>query len=305
MAQRYFLLGPTASGKTAVALDLAERLNAEILSLDSMLVYRGMDIGTAKPSAEEMAAVPHHLIDLVEPAEEFSVARYLEAAAAAEADVYTRGKKVLYVGGTTMWFKALVFGLLDIPDIEQALQDELQQQWDQNGAAKLYTELQQVDAAAAARIHPNDERRVLRALGVWRATGKALSDWQQQWQPGNQLPEPAALLEWPREILHQRVAQRFQAMVEVGLLEEIAAIQSSGGFGRTAGKAIGYRQVLDHLEGKCSLAEGLQKAVTKTNVLIRRQMTWLRSFPDLLRIEMQQGEAPSEVAARLASAWHA
>jgi tRNA dimethylallyltransferase len=305
MTQRYFLLGPTASGKTAVALDLAERLDAEILSLDSMLVYRGMDIGTAKPSAEEMASVPHHLIDLVAPSEEFSVARYLQAAAAAEADVYARGKKALYVGGTTMWFKALVFGLLDIPDIGEDLQQQLQQQWDQNGAAKLYEELQLVDPRAAARIHPNDERRVLRALGVKRSTGKALSDWQKQWQQGSQLPEPAALLEWPREILHQRVAQRFQGMVEAGLLEEIATIQSSGGFGRTAGKAIGYRQVLDHLEGKCSLEEGLQKAVTKTNVLIRRQMTWLRSFPDLLRIEMQQGEAASKVAARLATAWHA
>ncbi|MCP4094006.1 MAG: tRNA (adenosine(37)-N6)-dimethylallyltransferase MiaA [Planctomycetes bacterium] len=305
MTQRFFLLGPTASGKTAVALDLAGRLNAEILSLDSMLVYRGMDIGTAKPSAEEMASVPHHLIDLVEPSEEFSVARYLQAAAEAEKDVYARGKKVLYVGGTTMWFKALVFGLLDIPDAPQALQDELQRQWDRNGAADLYRELQQVDALAAEKIHPNDERRILRALGVQRSTGKALSAWQQQWQADSKLPEPAALLEWPREVLHQRVAQRFEGMVEAGLLGEIAAILSSGGFGRTAGKAIGYRQVLDHLEGKCSLEEGLQKAVTKTNVLIRRQMTWLRSFPDLLRIEMQQGEAGSEVAARLAAAWHA
>ncbi|MDP7062474.1 MAG: tRNA (adenosine(37)-N6)-dimethylallyltransferase MiaA [Planctomycetota bacterium] len=305
MNQRYFLLGPTASGKTEVALDLAGRLDAEILSLDSMLVYRGMDIGTAKPSAKEMATVPHHLIDLVEPSEEFSVARYLEAAAAAEADVFARGKKVLYVGGTTMWFKALVFGLLEIPDIPQQLQGELQQQWDHSGAADLYRELQQADPAAAERIHPNDERRILRAVGVQRATGTALSTWQQQWRQDQPLREPAALLEWPRSILHQRVAKRFHAMVEAGLLEEIAAIQGSGGFGRTAGKAIGYRQVLDYLEGKCTLEEGLEKAVTKTNVLIRRQMTWLRSFPDLLRIEMREGEAASEVALRLATAWHA
>jgi tRNA dimethylallyltransferase len=303
MADRYFLLGPTASGKTAVALELAGLLNAEILSLDSMLVYRGMDIGTAKPSAEEMAAVPHHLIDLVSAAEDFSVAKYLAAAAVAEADVKARGKKALYVGGTTMWFKALVFGLLEIPDTSVALEQELQAEIEQNGSTGLRAELEKVDPAAAKRIHPNDTRRLLRAIGVWRTTGQSMSDWQQQWGPRATIDEPAALLEWSRDVLHQRVAQRFQMMVEDGLLEEIQAILESGGFSRSAGKAIGYWQVIDYLEGRCTLEVALQRAVTKTNALIRRQMTWLRSFPDLLRIEMQPQEPASVVAARLAAAW--
>jgi tRNA dimethylallyltransferase len=303
MADRYFLLGPTASGKTAVALELAGLLNAEILSLDSMLVYQGMDIGTAKPSAEEMAAVPHHLIDLVPASEDFSVAKYLQAAAAAEAEVHARGKKALYVGGTTMWFKALVFGLLEIPDASPELEQELETELEQNGSTALRTELESVDPAAAKRIHPNDTRRLLRAIGVWRTTGKSMSDWQEQWGQRATIDEPAALLEWPREVLHQRVANRFQTMVEDGLLEEVQAILESGGFSRSAGKAIGYWQVIDYIEGRCTLEVALQRAVTKTNVLIRRQMTWLRSFPDLQRIEMQASEPASVVAARLAAAW--
>ncbi len=303
MAKRFFLLGPTASGKTEVALELAGLLGAEILSLDSMLVYRRMDIGTAKPSAAEMATVPHHLIDLVEPSEEFSVARYLEAAATAEQEVHARDNNVLYVGGTTMWFKALVFGLLEIPDTSPELQQELAAELESNGATNLRRELEEVDPAAAERIHPNDTRRLVRAIGVWRSTGKPLSEWQDQWQQRKTIDEPAALLEWPREVLHERVAKRFGSMVEAGLLEEINAILADGGFSRSAGKAIGYWQLIDHIQGRCTLEESLKQAVTKTNVLIRRQMTWLRSFPDLLRVKMHSEETASVVAARLAAAW--
>lgn len=303
MAERFFLLGPTASGKTVVALELAVLLDAEILSLDSMLVYRGMDIGTAKPSVAELAAVPHHLIDLVDATEEFSVALYLQAAAVAEAAVKARGKKVLYVGGTTMWFKALVFGLLDIPDTSAELQQELDTELQQNGSSALRAELEAVDPKAAQRIHQNDTRRLVRALGVWRTTGKSMSDWQEQWGQCATIGEPAALLEWPREVLHQRVASRFQAMIDAGLLQEIQTLLDGGGFSRSAGKAIGYWQLRDYLEGRCTLEDALQRAVYKTNVLIRRQMTWLRSFADLRRMQMQPEEAPSVVAARLAAAW--
>jgi tRNA dimethylallyltransferase len=303
VAARFFLLGPTASGKTAVALELAGLLDAEILSLDSMLVYRGMDIGTAKPSAAELAAVPHHLINLVEASEEFSVARYLQAAAAAEAAVQARGKKILYVGGTIMWFKALVFGLLDIPDTSPELQRELDTELQQNGPSALRAQLEAVDHNAAQRIHPNDTRRLVRALGVWRTTGKSMSDWQEQWGQRTTIGEPAALLEWPREVLHQRVASRFQAMVDAGLLQEIQTLLDGKGFSRSAGKAIGYWQLRDYLEGRCSLEDALQRAVFKTNVLIRRQMTWLRSFTDLRRVAMQPEQAASVVAARLATAW--
>lgn len=304
--RRYFLLGPTASGKTAVSLALARHLDAEILSLDSMLVYRGMDIGTAKPSAEERGAVPHHLIDVVDPSEEYSVKRYVEAAQAVERELATRGKAALYVGGTTMWFKALMFGLLEVPEasaeVRSALERELQEE---GGVARLRVELESVDPKAAERIHLNDTRRLQRALETWRQTGRALSDWQSQWSEEQELTAPTALLDWPREVLHQRVAQRFGGMVEAGLLQEVQGIQDGGGFGRTAGKGIGYRQILDHFDGKCSLEEALQQCVTRTNVLIRRQMTWLRSFPGILHIQMTDLLDPGVVAAELATAFAA
>ena len=301
--KRFFLLGPTASGKTEVALILARKLGAEIVSLDSMLVYRGMDIGTAKPTAEERAAVPHHLIDVVDPSEEYSVARYLQATREVEADLAGRGRAALYVGGTTMWFKALVFGLLQTPEIPAELQRELEQELEERGGEEMHRRLAEVDPAAAERIHPNDDRRLLRALGVWRVSGRALSDWQEQWGAGRSLQEPAALLDWPREVLRDRVVRRFEGMLTEGLLDEIQAIQAGCGFGRTAGKAIGYRQFLDHLAGQCSLEQAVQKAVTRTHVLIRRQMTWLRSFPEILRLERSAEEPAAAVAEKLAALW--
>lgn len=303
---RYFLLGPTASGKTAVSLALARHLHAEILSLDSMLVYRGMDIGTAKPSLEERATVPHHLIDVVDPSEEFSVKRYVEAAAAVEQDLAARGKTALYVGGTTMWFKALMFGLLEVPEASVEVRAELEQLLQQEGGIEaMRAELEQVDPAAFERIHPNDTRRLQRALETYRQTGRALSDWQSQWSEDRTLKAPTALLDWPREVLRARVELRFSMMVEAGLLEEVQGIRDGVGFGRTAGKGIGYRQVLEHLEGRCSLDEALQQCVTKTHVLIRRQMTWLRSFPGILKIPMTDRLDPEVVAGELAAAFTA
>ncbi len=297
--RRFFLLGPTASGKTAVSLALAPKLNAEILSLDSMLVYRGMDIGTAKPSRQERAVVPHHLLDLVEPSEEFSVQQYLQHARAIEAKVAARGKSALYVGGTTMWFKALVFGLLEVPQASQELQNELQSRLEIESVEALRLELWKVDPEAHARIHPHDTRRLLRALETWYQTGKALSEWQSQWN-ATTLNEPTAFLHWPRQVLHERVQLRFQQMLEQGLVDEVRGIRESCGFGRTAAKAIGYQQVLQYLEGRCSLEEAVQKGITKTNVLIRRQMTWLRSFASLHRVDMTPGLASEEVAEKLA-----
>lgn len=299
--QRYFLLGPTASGKTSVSLVLAEKLNAEILSLDSMLVYRGMDIGTAKPSVEERAPVPHHLIDVVDPNEEFSVKQYLDAAAEVEADLFARGKAALYVGGTTMWFKALMFGLLEVPQASASIRQDLESALERGEIGALREELQSVDPAAWERIHENDTRRLQRALETYRQTGKPLSEWQSQWQAGGDLTAPVALLDWPREVLRARVVERFGQMLEAGFLEEVHAIQNGSGFGRTAGKAIGYRQILDHLEGQCTLEDALQKGITKTHVLIRRQMTWLRSFPGILKVPMEEGVDASVVANNLAA----
>ncbi|MFK5957117.1 MAG: tRNA (adenosine(37)-N6)-dimethylallyltransferase MiaA [Planctomycetota bacterium] len=298
--QRYFLLGPTASGKTSVSLALAGMLDAEIVSLDSMLVYQGMDIGTAKPSHEERGTVPHHLIDVVAPSEDFSVKHYLDATTAVEKDLCARGKAALYVGGTTMWFKALMFGLLEVPEASQDIRDAIQASLQRGEVEALRAELLRVDPAAWERIHRNDTRRLQRALETYRQTGKALSDWQSQWQVQCAVTAPVALLDWPRETLRARVVQRFETMLAAGLLEEVQAIRAGGGFGRTAAKAIGYSQILDYLDGKCSLEEAVQKGITKTHVLIRRQMTWLRSFPGMVQIPMKEGGDPLEIARSLA-----
>ena len=299
--RRVFLLGPTASGKTAVGVAMARRLDAEILSLDSMLVYRGMDLGTAKPSAAERDGVPHHLIDVVGADEPFSVARYRDLALDTEAEVRARGKLPLYVGGTTMWFKALVHGLLEVPSAPAELRAALEAEADADPAV-LRTELERVDPAAAARIHVNDRRRVIRALEVHRHTGRSLSAWQAEWDVRDAIGEPTVVLRWPRELLHVRIVERFQLMLAAGLLDEVRALAAAPGFGPTAAKAIGYRQLLDHLAGRCTLEEAVAAAVKATKVLVRRQTTWLRSFPDVRWLDVEGAEEASVLAARACSA---
>ena len=299
MSRRLFLLGLTASGKTGLGVRLARRWGGEVLSLDSMLVYRGMDLGTAKPTVEERDGVPHHLIDCVAPSESYSVARYVEAAAAAEAEVRARGKLPIYVGGTTMWFKALVHGLLATPEIPAEVRAELEAQADcERGLENLCLELQQVDSEAAERIHPSDRQRILRALEVFRATGRPLTAWQQEWGAAEQIGEPTVVLRWPRPELHARIEQRFEIMLQAGLLDEIRGIQESGGFSPTARKAIGYRQLLDYLDGSCTLEEAVTVAVRATKVLVRRQTTWLRSFPDVRWLHVSAAEEAESVLRR-------
>ncbi len=290
--RRYFLLGPTASGKTAVALQLAPRLGAEILSLDSMLVYRGMDLGTAKPTAEERAAVPHHLLDLVGPEDEFSVARWLEYAGQVEQDLAARGRAALYVGGTNLYLKALTAGLLHGAEVSAEVRRQVREEGaSEGGLERLREELKSVDAASFARIHPNDRKRLLRAIEMYRATGRPLSQWQEQWAGKPEIGAAAVALLWSREVLRRRVEERFDQMLQHGLLDEIDRIRATGGFGPTAAKALGYRQMLSHLEGACSLEQAGERAVTLTRTYIRRQMTWLRSFPDLHWVGMEDPDS--------------
>ena len=301
--KRYFLLGPTASGKTRVALALAEPLQAEILSMDSMLVYRGMDLGTAKPTAEEQAAAPHHLIDLIDPHEEFSVARWLDAAHAVEAELAARGKNALYVGGTNLYLKARTAGLLESPPIPEELREAVRKEGAAEGGLKtLYRQLQEVDPDSAERIHPNDAQRIHRAIEMYRATGRPLTAMQQEWSPDQALGEAAVALAWPRTQLRERVARRFDQMLEQGFLDEIRTIQAAQGFGPTAAKALGYRQILAYLAGTCTLEEARDRAVTGTRTYIRRQMTWLRSFPDLRWVEMCDDAEQPRPTAELAAA---
>jgi len=293
-------LGPTASGKTAVSIKLAEILNAEILSMDSMLIYRGMDIGTAKPSMEERSGVPHHLIDLVNPNQEFSVAKYLAAAKEVENELANRKKNCLYVGGTGLYFKTLLFGLLEGPEIPPAIHEELAQRLAAGEEQKMLDELAEVDPISAEKLHPHDHKRILRALETWQASGRALSDWQQQWSGHRKITEPAVALEWERKQAHARVAGRFSQMIADGLLEEVKTILNGDGFGRTARQAIGYKQLLAHLEDGLELDLAMANAETATRRLIRRQSTWLGNFPGVKRLLVNSSHTAIAIAEDIA-----
>ncbi|RMH04091.1 MAG: tRNA (adenosine(37)-N6)-dimethylallyltransferase MiaA [Planctomycetota bacterium] len=299
---RAFLLGPTAAGKTAAAVALARRTRAEILSMDSMLVYRGLDIGTAKPGPEERGGVRHHLIDLVGPDEEFSVSRWLAAARAAEAEVRRRGAPVLYVGGTGLYFKAAVAGLFDGPSVPAELRRRVEAELAAGGREALRRELAAGDPVLHARLHPHDDKRLLRGIEVLRHTGRPLSSWQRQWRRRSRIGEPAVALVRPRAEVHRRIEERFDAMLAAGLLEEVDRIRRGPGFSRSARMALGYRQLLDHLEGRCSLEEARRRAIALTRRLVRRQTTWLRSFPDLVWVEAGPAESAEDLARRLAAA---
>lgn len=300
--RRYFLLGPTAGGKTGVALRLAPLLGAEILSMDSMLVYRGMDVGTAKPSAAERAEVPHHLLDLVGPDEEFSAARWVAAARACEERLRARGRHALYVGGTALYLKALLHGLPEQRTVPAAVRAAVRAEWDaEGGPQRLRAELARVDPAAAAFLHADDAKRIQRALEHARAFGEPWSAARAPWPSGGAIGAPAVALRWPRALLHARIAERFARMMEEGFLDEVRRLRAAPGFGPTARLGIGYRELLGHLAGEFELEEAVRRAVRATRVLVRRQETWLRSFPDLVFVE-GSGDRPAEAIAAAAAA---
>jgi tRNA dimethylallyltransferase len=284
----YALLGPTASGKSSLAFALAERLPLEIVSLDSAQVYRGMDIGTAKPSAAERARVPHHLIDLVDPDQSYSAGRWREDALHAVNDILSRGRIPLLVGGTMLYYRALVGGLDALPPADAAIRAALDADAARRGWPALHAELAQVDPSTAQRLKPNDAQRIQRALEVWRVTGKPLS--QLQGRSGDSLPfkiRGFALFPSDRSLLHRNIAERFDAMLEAGLIDEVSSLKKKFRLSASlpAMRAVGYRQVWDHLEGKTGKAEMREHAVAATRQLAKRQLTWLRSFRDLLRLD--------------------
>jgi tRNA dimethylallyltransferase len=275
----WFLSGPTAAGKSDLAVELARKLGAEVLSVDSMAVYRGLDVGTAKPTADQRRAVPHHLLDLVPPAEPFSVARWLAVAAAAVADVRGRGRRVLFVGGTPLYLRALRDGLATLPAADPGLRAALVAEAGARGPAALHGRLAEIDPAAAARIHPHDLKRIVRALEVARATGRPLSA---AFAP---LPHPVfasqlLVVDLPRRLLRERIDRRVEKMFSGGLVEETAAaLAAPGGIGPTARQAAGYAEALDLLAGRIDRAEAIRRTQARTRQLAKRQLTWLRSFP--------------------------
>jgi tRNA dimethylallyltransferase len=286
------LLGPTASGKSALALDWAERLGGEIVSVDSALVYRSLDIGAAKPTRDERARVPHHLVDVRDPWEPFSAADFAEAARDAVAAIVARGRIPVLAGGTGLYFRALLEGLAPMPEADAALRARIAAEAQARGWPALHAELAQVDPEAAARIHPTDPQRIQRALEVYRASGRPISAWQQAHAPR---PLPVRLLKLvlapaERGVLHARIATRFDAMLADGFLDEVRALRERpelrdhpAPLDLPALRAVGYRQAWDYLDALAAgadeasaFADFRERAIAATRQLAKRQLTWLR-----------------------------
>jgi tRNA dimethylallyltransferase len=275
------LMGPTASGKSALAIELARTLPAEIISVDSALVYRGMDIGTAKPSPALRAEVPHHLIDLLDPAESYSAGRFRRDALAAMEAVRARDRVPLLVGGTMLYFRALERGLAELPEADAALRAELDAAAARLGWPALHAELARVDPVSAARITPGDSQRIQRALEVWRLSGTPLSQLQAaatKAPPGWQFLK-LGLAPDSRTRLYEAIERRFQHMMAAGFLAEVARLYRRGDLhpGLPAIRAVGYRQLWAFLEGECGLEEATKRAIIATRRLAKRQLTWLRA----------------------------
>lgn len=274
----WVLAGPTAAGKTARALDMARDLDAEIVSVDSMAVYRGLDVGTAKPTPDERRAVPHHVIDVADPCERYSVARWLADAAAAVADCRSRGRRILFVGGTPLYLRALRDGLAPLPPADPAVRAALAADAERLGAAALHARLAALDPPSAARIHPHDVKRVIRALEVAGATGRPLSDAFAP-EPDPHFERRLVVLDVPRAELHDRIDRRVERMFAGGIVEETAAaLAAPGGIGPTARQAAGYAEAIDLITGRIDRTEAIRRTQQRTRQVAKRQLTWLRSF---------------------------
>ena len=288
------LLGPTAAGKTALALALAEQLPLEIVSLDSALIYRGMDIGTAKPTPAERAAVPHHLIDIINPPQSYSVADFLDDCLRLCREIHARGRLPLIVGGTMMYYHALVNGLNSLPAANPEIRRQLQEQKQQHGLPHLYAQLQQADPATADRLKPGDSQRIERALEVWLLTGRPLSQHfaeQPSSAPSLSL-HSIALIPAQRERLHHNIEQRFHAMLEQGFLEEVRQLQMQYpelNPDYPAVRCVGYRQAWAHLQGETDRNTFIAQGIAATRQLAKRQLTWLRKLPADLVIDPFSG----------------
>lgn len=286
----WFLSGATASGKTSLGIELARKIDAEIISLDSMAVYRELDIGTAKPSAGERAEIRHHLLDIVDPDHEFTIAEYLREAERAIGDIRARGKQVLFVGGTPLYLKAMLRGLFEGPSADPEFRTSLESEAAKNGPDFLYEKLRELDPESAARLHPNDHRRLIRALEVFEKTGEPIGRFQKQFEHGTPAENCRVfLLDWPRELLYRRINHRVDITMQNGFLEEAIRLKSRIPLpGKTAMQALGYRELFEHLDGKTTLEEAAEAIKQSTRQFAKRQGTWFRSLCECTRISMQE-----------------
>ncbi|OOZ45543.1 tRNA (adenosine(37)-N6)-dimethylallyltransferase MiaA [Solemya velum gill symbiont] len=285
-----FIMGPTGSGKTALAMELVESLPCDIISVDSALVYRDMNIGTAKPTPDELRLAPHRLIDICDPDEAYSAARFREDALCEMQQITEAGRIPLLVGGTMLYFRALQHGLSPLPEADESVRTQLLEEAQQDGWEAMHRQLQQVDPAAAQRIHPNDPQRIQRALEVYRITGKPMTEVQQQKQ--ELLPYRVLKLVWApfgREELRERVAVRFRQMLEQGFEDEVRSLLEKYDLAPDlpSMRSVGYRQMLQYIRGEISHDEMVETAITATRQLAKRQMTWLRKEEDAIWLKQR------------------
>ncbi|MGB6242763.1 MAG: tRNA (adenosine(37)-N6)-dimethylallyltransferase MiaA [Castellaniella sp.] len=301
------LAGPTASGKSAASLALAQRWPIELIIMDSATIYRGMDIGTAKPSLQEQALAPHHLLDIRDPAQAYSAAEFARDAAVLAQDIRQRGRIPVLCGGTMLYYKALREGLNALPGADPEIRQALDAEASERGWPALHAELARVDPATAARLAPNDSQRLQRALEIWRSSGRAMSDWLAQ-PPQPVLPGwrflTISLEPSDRSVLHTRIAQRYQAMIHAGLLDEVRALYARPDLhpGLPSIRCVGYRQLWDYLDERVSLEQAIEQAIAATRQLAKRQITWLRSLPQRVPVDCLSDQAVAEVAQHCAQA---
>ncbi|GGB52046.1 tRNA dimethylallyltransferase [Oceanisphaera marina] len=300
-----FLMGPTASGKTSLAMELCKVLPCELVSVDSALVYKGMNIGTAKPTAAEQAAVPHRLIDLLDPIDAYSAADFRRDALAAMADITAAGRIPLLVGGTMLYFKALLEGLSPLPSADAAVRAEIEAQAQEQGWEALHRQLADIDPVAAARIHPNDPQRVSRALEVYRISGSTLTELTQR--KGDPLPYKVlqfAIAPRERSQLHKRIGERFRLMLDQGFEQEVRVLYERGDLhpDLPSIRCVGYRQMWDYLSGVVSYDEMIERGTAATRQLAKRQLTWLRGWPDLQWLDTDNKAVGQDVIAQIRQA---
>ena len=294
------MYGPTAAGKTALAIEMVETLNCDIISVDSAMIYRGMDIGTAKPSAAELDRAPHQLIDICDPAESYSAAQFAADAKQAIEASLSAGRTPLLVGGTMLYFKALLEGFSALPESDAAVRSSLQLELEASGSVELHHQLADVDPVSAARIHPNDPQRILRALEVHRLTGKSMTELSRE-RHGALGYDVLQLAVAPasRAVLHDRIAQRFRSMLEQGFVDEVRALKARGDLhlDLPSMRSVGYRQAWQYLAGELAEAELLERGVIATRQLAKRQLTWLRGWQGVHWLDVEQGNMLAQVKA--------
>ncbi len=300
MNKMIMILGVTASGKSTLAFDLAKEIDAEIISIDSMKVYRRMDIGTAKPSLERRKAVKHHLIDIFEPSESCSAAKFLDLTHQAMQNVKTAGKPMIAAGGTALYTKTLLYGMFEGPPANEEIRNTLKERINLEGTARLHRELAEVDPEAAERIHPNDARRIVRAIEVYQLTGKPISSFQSQFAAEKPLDDWKIIgLRRPKAQASRRINLRVKKMAEAGLLAEVQnLLTEESPLSKQAAAAIGYAEIIDHINAEISLDEAIERIKVNTRRFAKSQRTWFKTFKNVTWLDIEEEEAPKNILQR-------